>query len=334
MMTTFLVAVAGLALLAAYTRLRTGRITRRLTPDGAFATVDGVRLHYHFLPGGGEKPGAPMLVFLHGASGNAYDMRLAFEASFRGRVAALFVDRPGLGFSERGRAVHRSPDGQARLIAGLLEELRIDKAVVVGHSLAGAVTAALGLAAPDRVRGLAFLAPVTHVWPGGVTWYYTLAALPVVGWLFVRTLTLPVAERLAPAAMTNAFSPDPAPHGYARSIRLPLLFRPESFRANARHIHDLKGALTSQAPRYPGLTRPALVVTGTEDAVVWPSIHCEGLLTDLPDAELVVLDRAGHMLHHTHTQAIVTALDRLLLRVEADGREEMQDRPAALPQPA
>ncbi|MCK7613107.1 alpha/beta fold hydrolase [Roseibium sediminicola] len=297
-------------------------MARSLAPDGAFATVDGVRLHYHYHRVPTQKQSDPVLVFLHGASGSAYDTRLAFEAIYRGRSPVLFVDRPGLGFSERGRDEHVPPAGQAHLIAGLLDELEIETAVVVGHSLAGSVTTALGLAAPERVKGLAFLAPVTHVWPGGVNWYYSLAALPVIGWLFVWTLTLPVGERLAPAMMRNVFHPDPAVPDYAGAIRLPLLFRPHSFRANAEQICSVKEAVRTQAARYVELSQPALVVTGTEDTVVWPSIHCEGLIRDLPDVETLLLDLAGHMPHHTHTTDICAALDRLVTRVtakEADG---------------
>ena len=311
-----LLCAALIVLPAAYTLFSVNQIRRRLTPDGAIAEVEGVRLHYHFLPGPEAPSAQPVLVFLHGASGNAYDMRLAFETAVRDRAPALFVDRPGLGFSESGDGRHVSPTGQARLIAGLLEELGIETAVVVGHSLAGSVTAALGLIAPERVRGLAFLAPVSHVSPGGVNWYYTLAALPVVGWLFTWTLTLPVGERLASAAMKNVFHPDPAPSDYAGAIRLPLLFRPESFRANAAQICSIKDAVRTMSRDYRRLDQPALIVTGTEDTVVWPSIHCEGLLRDLPEAELLMLDRAGHMPQHTHTDDIMAGLEQLLLRVE------------------
>lgn len=326
-----LLPLAALVLLAAYTFFQSRKADRNLVPDGVFATVDGVRLHYHFHPVP-EAPGrdGPVLVFLHGASGNAYDTRMAFEAVYRDKLPLLFVDRPGLGFSGSGAARHVSPAGQAQLVAGLLERLEIGNAVVVGHSLAGAVTAALGLAAPERVRGLAFLAPVSHVWPGGVNWYYTLAALPAIGWLFVRTLTLPVGERLAPAMMRNVFHPDPVPAGYADTIRLPLLFRPQSFRANARQICSIKEAVRLQAERYGELKQPALVVTGTQDTVVWPSIHCEGLLRDLPDVELVVLDQAGHMPHHTHTQEVQRALERLLRRIEAKDAGKPAETQAAL----
>lgn len=303
-------------LAAVYTVLRVRRIRAQFAPDGTFATIDGVRLHYHHCPAEPASGGRPVLVFLHGASGNAYDMKLAFQNAFRGRAETLFVDRPGLGFSERGSGAHITPAGQAALIAGLLKHLEIENALVVGHSLAGSVTAALGLHAPERVRGLAFLAPVSHVWPGGVNWYYTLAALPVLGWLFTWTLTLPVGERLAPSAMKNVFHPDLAPATYARDIRLPLLFRPESFRANAAQICSIKEAVRVMSQDYRRLNQPALIVTGTEDTVVWPSIHCEGLLSDLPAAEVLMLDRAGHMPQHTHTADIVAGLERLLSRME------------------
>jgi len=310
-----LLLVAPLCAAVAYTMWRARQTSRLFKPDGSLVTVDGVRLHYHFFAAGEGRPEKPVLVFLHGASGNACDAMLAFLERFRGQYPLLFVDRPGLGFSERSGSGQDTPEGQARLIAGLLAVLEIRSAMVIGHSYGGAVAAALGLAARDRVKGLAFLAPVSHPWPGGVSWYYTVAALPVIGKLFCWTLTLPIAERLAPAAIANVFHPDRPPEGYAEAIKLPRLFRPDVFGANARDIATLRRAVAVQSKQYPSLKQPALIVTGTDDTVVWPSIHCEGLLKDLPNAELLVLNGAGHMPHHTHTEEIATALERLVCRV-------------------
>lgn len=303
-----------------YTLIKVRQIRHRFQPDGRLFETDGVSLHYHFYPLPEEDQSAPVLVFLHGASGNAYDMKLAFLEALRGRHSLLFIDRPGLGFSSSSNDRSDLPDGQAEAIARLLEELGIETAIVVGHSLGSAVTAALGIAAPGRVKGLAFLAPVSHEWPGGVTWYYTVAAWPVIGPLFCWTLTLPVGGLLAPGAMTNVFFPDRAPQDYFAGIQLPLLFRPASFRANSRQIAFLKSAIIGQSKQYSRLDQPALVVSGTQDTVVWPSIHCEGLMRDLPNAQLLMLDQAGHMPHHTHTDDIVKALAKLVRRVE--GKEE------------
>jgi pimeloyl-ACP methyl ester carboxylesterase len=310
-----------LVILAGLTFWRSRRVDNRFVPDGSINTVDGVRLHHHYFPVSEQPSELPTLVFLHGASGNAYDSRLAFQKAFEGRYPLLFLDRPGLGFSERNEARHGHLEGQAKLIADWLGTLDIDNAVIVGHSLGGAVTAALGLAAGERVKGLAFLAPVTHPWPGGVNWYYSLASWPLLGNLFCQTLVWPAAELFAPRAIANAFHPDAVPEDYAGKIRLPLLFRPEVFRANARDVTGLKKAVSGQSQRYSTLEQPSLVVTGTNDTVVWPSIHCEGLLKELPDVELLMLDGAGHMPHHTHTPQIVSGLERLINRV----REKNQD---------
>ncbi|MCX2725332.1 alpha/beta fold hydrolase [Roseibium salinum] len=327
----FPVALACLA--AAYTAWRSGRISAQSKPDGSFAVVDGVKLHYHFVSAGEGNQDKPVLVFLHGAGGNAYDTKLAFLEAFRGRYPLLFPDRPGLGHSDRRSPEHNSPAGQAQAIAALLEHLDIRSAIVIGHSFGSAVAAALGLVAPERVKGLAFLAPAAYPWPGGVTWYHTVAALPVIGPLFCRTVTLPVAERMAARAIEVTFHPDPPPSGYATAIRLPLLFRPGSFRANSSDIAALNGALAEQSKRHTALRQPALIVTGTEDTIVWPSIHSEGLLKDLPNAELLVLDNAGHMPHHTHTNEIVPALERLAARVQEDAAETGGARQPARGQP-
>lgn len=304
-----------------YTVAKVRHIRQNFQPDGQSFKADGVHLHYHFHRLPEEAQTAPVLVFLHGASGNAYDMKLAFLEALQGRHSLLFIDRPGLGFSNSAKSGSDLPDGQAEAIVLLLEALGIETAIVVGHSLGGAVTAALGLAAPERVKGLAFLAPVSHDWPGGVNWYYNVASWPVIGPLFCWTLTLPVGGLLAPSAMTNVFFPDRAPQDYFAGIKLPLLFRPASFRANSRQIAFLKPAIIRQSKQYSELNQPTLVVTGTEDTVVWPSIHCEGLLRDLPNAQLLMLDQAGHMPHHTHTDDIVKALTKLVRRVE--GKEEV-----------
>lgn len=325
----FLSLTVLLMLSAAYTAWRVHQISGRLEPDGSLARIDGVNLHYRFVPAPDADPEAPVLVFLHGASGNSYDTRMAFEGAFDGRYPLLFIDRPGLGFSERDFERHSSLKGQAALIDELLEHLDIDRAIVVGHSFGGAVTAVLGLIAPDRIAGLAFIAPVSHPWPGGVDLYYRIAAMPVVGEVFTRTVTLPMAERLAPAAILRVFEPGEAPEDYADAIRLPLLFRPNSFRANSMDIASLKEEVIQHSASYGELTQPTVIITGTEDSVVWPSIHSEGLLRDLPNAELILLEGAGHMPHHTHKPDVVAALEKLVERVRVPSKRYEAGRKAA-----
>jgi len=164
---------------------------------------------------------------------------------------------------------------------------------------------------PDKVAGLVFVAPATHPWPGGVTWYYTVSTLPVLGRLFAWTLALPIGALLLRPAAAGVFHPEPMPPAYPEVARIALVLRPETFLANARDVADLKANVTALAPRYPEIAVPTAVVTGDADTVVLPAIHSEGLVRDIAGAELVLLPGAGHMPHHTRPEAVVAAITRV-----------------------
>lgn len=339
-MTVFLLILAGgsiaaLGALALYAAQRTSVAEARFPPLGAMQTVDGVALHYvDHVPQGWEA-GDPVLVFVHGASANLRDPIAAFRPALSPRYRLIFVDRPGHGYSQRGEGAAHSPARQAALIAGLVAHLEVGTAVAVGHSWGGAVVAQLALQAPDTFAGLVFIAPATHPWPGGVNWYYDVAALPVVGAVFSHTIAPAVASLVASNGVDSVFAPEPAPDNYQQSIGLPLLFRPHSFLANARDVAWLKPEVQEAAPRYPQIDQPAAVITGDADTIVYPDIHSAGLVRDLPNAWRVDLAGAGHMPHHTRTDAVVREIEAVVAktypdRVRAANAGETKNAPARL----
>ncbi|WP_283776329.1 alpha/beta hydrolase [Stappia sp. WLB 29] len=308
--------LSGLALLA---EMRGREAEARYPPIGEFAEIDGVRLHYLDIRPDGWRAGDPALVFVHGASANLRDPHMALAGPLtdrpaeQGRAARLiFVDRPGHGYSQRGGDTMYRPAAQAALIAGLADSLAIERAVAVGHSWGGAVAAQLGLARPDLFAGLVFLAPATHPWPGGTNWYYDAAALPVAGTVFSHTLAPFGAALVAPSAIDGIFRPAEAPDAYGERLGLPLLFRPHTFRANARDVAFLKGEVEAASLRYGEIAQPAAVITGETDGVVYPHIHSHGLARDLPNAWLVTLEGAGHMPHHTRTDAVLAEIAKVV----------------------
>ena len=193
----FLGAVLVVALLALITAIGTVAIERQHPPAGRFVDVAGGRLHVLEL--GTQNDGVPIML-LHGASGNLHDMRLSLGERLARRHRVILIDRPGHGWSERpGGDEDASPSRQAALLAQALDGLGVKRAIVTGHSYAGAIVTAFALAFPERVAGLVLLAPATHPWPGGVAWFYTLASSPVIGPFFARTIVLPLAFPLLEA---------------------------------------------------------------------------------------------------------------------------------------
>jgi pimeloyl-ACP methyl ester carboxylesterase len=295
-----------IALLAIATALGTIAIERRYPPAGRFVDVTGGRLHV--LEAG--PPDGVAVVLLHGASGNLADMRLNLGERLR-HHRVILIDRPGHGWSDR-IGEDSSPARQAELIAQALEKLGVRRAILVGYSWSGALATAYALDHPDRVAALVLLAPVLYPWPGGVAWHYRLAALPVIGPLFARTIVLPVAFPLIGAFTRGLFTPQAMPEGYVGDAAIPMVLRPAEFIANAHDVASLKQNVARQSPRYPEITASTVIITGDRDTIVSPRIHSRALAATLPHAKLIVLPGVGHAVQHVVADVVVAEIEKLI----------------------
>lgn len=304
----FAVVAAVLGGLAAYTAIGVRRIERAHPPGGRFVEVMGGRLNLLEL----GRADAPLVVLLHGASGNLGDMRVALGDRLAKRYRVILIDRPGHGWSDRpGGPADASPARQAMLIHQALERIGIAHAIIVGHSWSGALATAYALAYPTAVNGLLLLAPVTHPWPGGVGWYNPIVANSVVGWVFARTLALPLGKLLLEPAIDMVFAPQQPPPDYIERADAELILRPRELTANAQDLTQLKAFVTAQAPHYGEIEAPTIVIAGDKDTTVSPDIHAKQIVRVLPHGRLVVLPGIGHMLHHAAAEVVIAAIDEL-----------------------
>lgn len=296
-------------LLALATAVGAVLIERRHPPAGRFVEVGGGRMHVLEL--GAQHDGVP-IVLLHGASGNLHDMRLGLGERLASAHRVILIDRPGHGWSGRpGGDDDASPSRQAALIAQTLDALNVKRAIVIGHSFAGAIVTAFALAFPERVAGLVLLAPATHPWPGGIAWFYTLASTPVIGPLFARTVVPPVAFLLLEPGSRSVFAPQPMPDDYVRRSALALLLRPSAFVANARDVARLLESVKRQSLRYGEIRAPTVIVTGDRDTIVSPDIHSRVLAATLPNAKLIMLPGVGHAVQHVAADLVIAEAERL-----------------------
>jgi pimeloyl-ACP methyl ester carboxylesterase len=104
------------------------------------------------------------IVLLHAASLSATQWYL--QAADLGAVGRLYAaDLMGdIGRSVQARAIHTRQDG-ADWLAGLLDGLGIERAVLVGSSFGGFHATNLAVLRPDRVRALVLLAPAATIRP-------------------------------------------------------------------------------------------------------------------------------------------------------------------------
>lgn len=307
-------AIAGLFF---FTLAEARRIERRYPPVGHLIDLGGGAIHVVETPPVEGKGAAVLLV--HGASGNFADLDSALTEQLAKLGFRVFsVDRPGHGWSARlSWPEAASPEWQANILRAALVRRGVDRAIVVVHSLAGALGLAMALNAPEFVRGLVLLAPVSHPWPGGVSWYYPPAASQVWGPLFRWLIALPAGLYFLPRGVGSVFAPGSPPPDYIVRTRLPLMLRPWTFRANAEDVTALKGHVIVLSKRYGEIDTPTAIVSGDQDGIVYAHIHSVGCERDIPGARLTVLEGVGHSPHHTAPELVIETI----LEVDRRARE-------------
>jgi pimeloyl-ACP methyl ester carboxylesterase len=200
------------------------------------------------------------------------------------------VDLPGHGLSKS--IASPSVPAYAAAVAGTMGRLVRDRFFVAGHSLGGAVALELALRYPKRVRGLILIATGAH--------FPALAATP-------NLFLLPIA--VAPAKFRDLFlGEDVSPQALALARAAVAGCPPETIRA------DIGAAKAFDArPGLARLTCPALVLCGTEDHIT-PPRYAAWLREGLPDATVVLIPGAGHMLPLERPEQVNAAVARFLRR--------------------
>ncbi|MDB5643678.1 MAG: xylF 2 [Hyphomicrobiales bacterium] len=292
----------------AFTQWQVARIEAKYPPRGSFVEANGVRLHYTQMQPEG-RPRADVLL-LHGASGNQADVMLALGPGLAAKGYRVFAfDRPGHGWSQRPAGDEQpTPAEQVTLIRAALSQLGVTRAIVMGHSLAGALAANFAIDQKDFTQGLVLVAPVTHPWPGGVTWYYEWTSRPWAGRVFANLLAMPIGLALLDKAVESVFAPQPAPPDYIERIGAPLVLRPNNFIANAQDVAHLDRFIDKQAPRMHEITAPTTIVTGDHDGVVYAHLHSLGSARDIAGSKLVTLQGVGHAVQNVRPQAVIDAI--------------------------
>ncbi|MFF3451905.1 alpha/beta fold hydrolase [Streptomyces sp. NPDC002667] len=321
--------------------------TLRGTPGKAYAD-DGTELYYEVDEAEpesslaprrrrlfGRKAPAPVtVVFSHGYCLNQDSWHFQ-RAALRGVVRTVHWDQRSHGRSGRGVAQleDRKPvtiDQLGRDLLAVIEAAVPEGPIVlVGHSMGGMTVMALADQFPelirDRVVGVALVgtssgrlgevnfglpvagvAAVRRVLPGVLKALGQQAALVERGRRATADLFAGVIKRYSFASRDV----DPAVERFAERMieGTPIDVVAEFYPAFTEH--DKTAALA----RFTGL--PVLVLAGVKDLVT-PSEHSEAIADLLPEAELVLVPDAGHLVMLEHPEVVIDRLADLLVRAGA-----------------
>jgi pimeloyl-ACP methyl ester carboxylesterase len=282
-------------------------IAQLADPDSLFVDVDGLSVHYK-AAGQGE----PTVVLLHGFAASAFSWRKVMEPL--GNVGMVIAfDRPAFGLTQRpmpgewGEENPYTPEAQSDLTVALLDELGVEKAVLVGHSAGGTVALLTALRYPERVEALVLEDAAIYENAGTPAWMRPFLKLPLMdrlGPLMVRSITL-----WGEAGIRAAWSdPDKITvelvSGYKKPLQAENWDRALWELVLASHPLDLEQQLDE-------LSLPALVITGEDDRIV-SARNSERLAAELPAAELVVIPDCGHVPHEERPAEFLEAVTEFL----------------------
>lgn len=273
-----------------------------LEPIGQFIEIDGTRLHYH-VTGPADAP--PVLV-LHGASANLREPLMGLGDALVGE-RVIWLDRPGLGHSQRPSG-RWNPQAEAALIAQFLGALDAGPIIVTGHSWGGAISLRLAMDHPQAVSGIVLVAPAIRANVGDAALYNRATHWPLIGPVITRVIVPTYGRAQLESGAASAFAPEPVPEGYVEETALALLLNASVWKANAADMANVNTHLEAQEERYGEISQPTIILAGTEDSVVSTRRHSAPVAQIMPNAELILLEGAGHNPHFAHAGRVADAI--------------------------
>lgn len=259
-----------------------------------FARIDGNLLHYRL----SGPDGAPALLFVNSLGTDARIWDGVIER-FDNRFRCLSYDKRGHGISDAPAGDYRLEDHLDDL-EGLLDQVGIARAVLVGVSIGGLISQGFALRAPERVAGLVLCCTAPRMGEPAM-WDARMEA--------ARTSGLgPMADGI----MERWFSPgfrSERPDELAGWRNLFLRTDPHGYAASCATLRD-----TDLSESIENITAPTLVVAGSDDLAAPIALVRDCLR--IPGAQLEVMQGVGHLPSIEQPERLAGLIESFLERAD------------------
>ncbi len=269
-----------------------------LSAPGDMVAVAEWRLHVR-ISGSDE---APAVLLLHGfgASLHTWDSWAeGLSASHR----VIRVDLPGSGLSEPDPAGNYTDARSIQMLVALLDQLKVSRASVVGHSIGGRIAWSFAALHPDRTDHLVLVAPDGFASPGFE--YGQPAEVPAALGLMRHLLPKALLRmNLKPAYGNPDFLTDALTTRYHD-----LMLAPGARDAMLQRLQQT--TLTDPVPVLARIRAPTLLLWGEADAMI-PFANAKDYQQAMPGSRLVSFTGVGHLPQEEAAEASLQAVQAFL----------------------
>ncbi len=236
---------------------------------------EGVKVYYESFGSGTP------IVFLHPWSTNRYIWANQLTAFARNHQC-IVMDHRGHGMSDKPATGYAMSEMAADVIA-VLDELGIDKTVLVGNSIGGMITMQVNLDAPERVIGNLILSSGTNI---GADTPPEVAEAMQKDWRGVFS-----------ALLESAISAESKRDKPEISAWMDGCFRVEENFTEAvffASLQDPNGVFAwNISDKLKDISKPTLIIAGKQDGATTPEQN-QFLADNIPNAEIKIYDHIAH----------------------------------------
>jgi esterase len=281
-----------------------------VVPTDHHLVVDGLRLHCLDW-GPPARHERPPLLFLHGGRLTAHTWDLVCLA-LRSRFRCVAVDLRGHGDSEWSPGLDYEPAAYVRDIRGVIEQLGLRRAVLIGHSLGGLHAVVYAADAAEELAGLVLVDVAPRVqWTGAQRIIDSGLNDPGPGSLedFVQR-ALALNPRRDPRLLRYSLR-----HNLRRLPDRRWTWKYDPRRITAEHYASTKRHLTELADAAGAITCPVLVVRGTESDVLGDTQAADFAAT-FPTGRSAEVESAGHNIQGENPRGLIQVLTDFFAELE------------------
>jgi len=239
---------------------------------------------YYNLFSGGREGEYPPLVLIHGAGGDYLHWHPSLRRIKGYQIYAL--DLPGHGKS--AGVGYQSIDQYSESILDWMEEVKLHRAVLVGHSMGSAISIALALDHPARVSALVLIGAG--------------ARLKVNPELLNASSSETTYRKAIDKIVKWSFHPDTP----TKQLEL-VTRRMEEVRPSVLHGDFIACDCFNEVERINRIYKPTLIICGEQDQMT-PVRFSQYLADNIANAQLVIIPNAGHMVTLERPELVIESI--------------------------
>ena len=285
-------ALVGVFLTWAPDRPVDGLKARWAQPPSQFLAVQGMQVHVR---DEGPRDDPLPVVLLHGTSASLHTWQ-GWAGTLKAQRRVIRFDMPGFGLTGPHPQDDYSMAAYVRFVAGVLDQLGVQRVVLAGNSLGGQVAWEFAHAQPQRVHQLVLVDAAGYAMaPKAVPLGFRMARIEALRPLVRNTLPRGMVEQSVRSVYgdPSRVTPDLVDHYFDMAQRA------GNRRALGLRVDQIvreQAQADAAAARIASLKVPTLILWGGRDALIPPD-SAQRFARDIAGSKLVMFDDLGHVPH-------------------------------------